>query len=888
MTDPNPSNGLYTFFASDIEGSTRLWEGQPQQMSLALIRHDFVIRQAIESAGGRVFKTVGDGFFASFPTAPDAVAACLAAQQTLKLQSWETDRPIKVRMALHAGQAEIRDGDYFGPTVNRLARLLSIGHGGQILLSESAVALSREEMPAGSDLRAMGRHRLKDLDQAETVSMLVHHDLGTEFPPLKSLDSLPNNLPRQLTTFVGREAEFKEVQELLAKSSLVTLTGAGGTGKTRLALQVAAEALEEFSDGVWLVELGPLTDESLVPQAIASAVGVREGQNMTAAKALVEALRDRKTLLILDNCEHLLSACAAIVDDALRAAPNLKVMATSRESLNVPGESLYRVPILGVGTGKITTAAKAMELDAVKLLVDRARLSDPRFELNDRLAAAAVQVCRRLDGIPLAIELAASRTKVLSLDQIAARLDDRFRLLTAGSRTALPRQQTLKATIDWSYGLLEPQEQTLLRRVSAFAGGWTLEAAEEICADDNLEGWEVLDNLMRLVDKSLVVHEADEDDPRYRLLESVRQYGAEKLDGDEATGVRERHAHHYAAMVIEAEAGLQGPDQAMWLERLEREHDNVRAALGYCKTRDDLCEQALNLVGAIGRFWTVRGYLSEGREWIEGILACAPVGPSEAKANAWRTAGQLAYWQGDSAAGRRFGEESLQICRELGDREGETRSLFRLGFACLSEGDLPPARNYFEEALRLGVEIDDRPGIPHLLNAVGEVAYAENNLDEAKLRFEDALGRFRSFKDARSIASVLKNLSSVARDERDFARARECLDEGMALRLKLGNATGIAATLDAFGLLAGAQNRLERATFLLAASHALHEENGSRPEPAEAARIDALRAEADARLGSEAFDALWEKGLSAPMEEAIRVAVEDEEMADRRVVAEAI
>ena len=879
MIPPNDALGPTTFLASDIEGSTRLWEGQPREMSRALIRHDALVRQAIEDAGGRVFKTVGDGFFACFPTVAGALEAALAAQRSLAAEGWDTDRPIKVRMALHAGHAEVRDGDFFGPTINRLARLLAIGHGGQILLSETAAALSREGMPAGLALREMGRHRLKDLDQAEAVSMLAHPELEAEFLPLKSLDALPNNLPRQLTNFVGREAEMADVGELLARSTLVTLTGAGGTGKTRLALQIAADALEEFPDGVWLIELAPLRDEGLVPQAIAAVVGVREGANLPVAKALVEGLRDRRVLLVLDNCEHLLAACAKIVDDLLRVAPGVKVVATSREPLNLAGEALYRVPILAVGKGKVETAVGAMRLDAVRLLVDRARLSDPRFELSDRFASAAVAVCRRLDGIPLAIELAASRVKVLSLDQIAARLDDRFRLLTAGSRTALPRQQTLKATIDWSFELLEPSEQILLRRVSVFAGGYSLEAAEEVCADEILEGWEVLDGLMRLVDKSLVVHEADDLDARYRLLESVRQYGAEKLPPEEGEATRERHCRHYAALVMEAEEGLLGPDQALWLERLEREHDNVRAALAFCRTRPDRCEESLGIVAAIGRFWTVRGYLSEGREWIEGVLACAPGGPSEAKAGAWRTAGQLAYWQGDSAAGRRFGEESLAICRALGDESGEAKSLFRVGFACLAEGDLAAARARFEEALALGVRIGDKGGIPHLLNAMGEVAYAEGDLVEAKARYRDALERFRGFGDARSIASVLKNLANVARDVRDFPTAQAHLAEGLALREGLGNATGVAATLDAFGVLAAAQGRLERATFLLAAAHTLHEESGSRPEPAEATRIDALRARADDRLGREAFDALWEAGLAADPAEVARIATEDAEPA---------
>ena len=872
-----PSSGLATFFASDIEGSTRLWEGQPQAMSSALERHDAMLREAIEEEGGRIFKTVGDGVFASFPSASTGVAAALAAQLRIGEEAWSIDPPLRVRMAVHVGPAEVRDGDFFGPTINRLARLLAVGHGGQVLLSEAATVLARDGLPEGVTLRELGRHRLKDLDTPETVTMLLHRSLPADLPALKSLDALPNNLPRQISSFVGREQERRVVADLLDRSALVTLTGSGGTGKTRLAAQVAADRLEEFPDGVWFVELAALSDPALVAQAAATAAGVREGANLPPSKALAEALRNQKSLLVLDNCEHLLQSCATLVDDLLRTSPRLKVVATSREPLGVSGEVLYRLPTLSTGDAKVRTASEALAHDAVALLVERSQLSDPRFTLTDRLAAAAVQICRRLDGIPLAIELAASRTKVMSLDSIAARLDDRFRLLTAGARTALPRQQTLRATIDWSHDLLEPGDQMLLRRVAVFAGGWTIEAAETVCPDDDLEMWDVLDGLIRLVDKSLVVRADEGEETRYRLLESVRQYGLEKLAPEEGAGMRERHAAFFASLVAEAEPGLQGPEQAQWLERLEREHDNIRATLTFSKSRPDLCEQALGLVGAIGRFWTVRGYLSEGREWIEEVLACAPATPSIAQANAWRTAGQLAYWQGDSDAGRRFGENSLRICRELGDREGEARSLFRLGFACLTDGDVRQARGYFEDALRLGREIDDRPGIPHLLNAVGEAAYAAGHYGEAKAYYLEALELFRGFEDGRSVASVLKNLANVACREDEFEDAHAYLVEGLGIRRALGNTTGIAGTLDSFGVLAACQGSYERAVFLLAAARTLHGENGSMPEPSEVSRIEEIRADADRTLGRDRFDALWAAGLRAPFETVANLAAGDDE-----------
>ena len=884
------SHGLIAFFASDIEGSTRLWQATPDSMSRALLRHDELLHGTIQAHGGRVFKTVGDGVFALFPLGRDAAAAAIAAQRILAGETWPTDRPIRVRMALHTGPAEERDGDFFGPTLNRLARVLAIGHGGQILLSEVAASLLRDAMPPETALRDMGRHRLKDIDGIEAVAMLTHPDLGAEFPPLRSLDARPNNLPRSLTSFVGRERETREVLDLLRAAPLATLTGAGGTGKTRLALGVAGEVAADFPDGVWLVELAALTDPALVPQAIASTMGVRDEGHPT--ESLLNALRDRTTLLVLDNCEHLLDACADIVGRILRAAPGAKILATSREAMNLPGEAVFRVPTLSVGPLRVTTARAALEHDAIRLLVDRIRLVDSRFELTDRLAGTAAAICRRLDGIPLAIELAASRARALPLEKIAALLDDRFRLLTAGSRAALPRQQTLRATIEWSHGLLEPTERTLLRRVSAFAGGWTLESAEAVCPESRsagadldeggLEEWEVMDGLMRLVEKSLVVYDFDTDvegggeQARYRLLESVREYAAERLGSnpEETRTIRERHAEHYAALVISSEEGLQGPDQARWLEILEREHDNVRAALGYYASRPDLCVRALTLVGAIGRFWTVRGYLVEGRNWIESLLACAPDEPSVARATACRTAGQIAYWQGDAAAGRRFGQESLAICRSLDDREGEIKSLFRLGFACLGDGDLECARADFEEALALLQASETPVGLPHLLNAVGEVAFAQGEFAEAHARFDEALAGFRQEADRRSIASVLKNLAGVAVEEGDHAAAFRSLAEGLQIRRELNNLPGVAATLDSFAVLAGAQGRSARAAVLLAAADALHQTCGSRPEAIEAPRIQATRATALNALGDR-FAAHWSEGADASMETTVDLALSD-------------
>ena len=479
--------GTVIFLFTDIEGSTRLWEEHPDAMRLALERHDTLLTAAIETNNGRVFKTVGDAFCAVFSTATDALDAAIQVQlnlRNLQPSAVTSDLPLKVRLALHVGAAELRDADYFGPTVNRVARLLSVGHGGQILLSGAVQELVRDDLPPGVSLRDLGQHRLRDLQRAEHVYQVVHTELPADFPPLRSLNELPNNLPQQMTSFIGREKEIAEIRQMLATSRLVTLTGAGGTGKTRLSLQVAAEVMGEFPDGVWLVEFASLADPGLVPQTVATALSVREEPGRPIIQTLVDHLKAKTLLIVLDNCEHLLSASAQLTETLLRSCTHVRILASSREGLGIVGEHTYRVPSLTVPDPRqMLPIEKLSQYEAVKLFIDRALMVQPAFAVNNQNAPAVAHICHRLDGIPLAIELAAARVKAMSVEQISQRLNDRFRLLTGGSRTALPRQQTLRALIDWSYDLLSDKEKTLLRRLSVFAGGWTLEAAEKVCSD---------------------------------------------------------------------------------------------------------------------------------------------------------------------------------------------------------------------------------------------------------------------------------------------------------------------------------------------------------------------------------------------------------------------
>jgi class 3 adenylate cyclase len=485
--------GTVTFLFTDIEGSTRLWEQHPEAMEAALIRHDELAARIIQQHEGSLVKHRGEGdsLFAVFARAADAVAAALTLQQVLRAEPWPATEghpegmPLQVRVALHTGDAAFRDGDYFGAAVNRCARLRAVAHGGQILLSSATQELVRDALPEEIRFQDLGEHRLRDLARPERVFQLLHPDLPADFPPLSSLNTLPNNLPQQVTSFIGREKEMAEVRRLLSTTRLLTLTGSGGTGKTRVSLQVAADLLEGDGDGVWLVELAPLADPSLVSQAVATALGVREEPGKPLSQTLVEFLKPKRLLLLLDNCEHLLSACAELAGLILRSCPGVQILATSREGLNIPGETTYRLPSLSLPDPRQlpSTVESVSQYEAVRLFIDRATAAVPAFAVTNQNAPAVAQLCVRLDGIPLAIELAAARVKAMSVEQINGRIADMFRLLTGGSRTALPRQQTLRAAIDWSYDLLSEKEKILLRRLSVFAGGWALEAAEQVCAD---------------------------------------------------------------------------------------------------------------------------------------------------------------------------------------------------------------------------------------------------------------------------------------------------------------------------------------------------------------------------------------------------------------------
>ncbi|MBC8138265.1 MAG: tetratricopeptide repeat protein, partial [Fibrella sp.] len=709
-----------------------------------------------------------------------AALAAFAAQQALNDEPWGLPAPFWVRMALHTGTAEVRDDDYFGQPLNRVARLISVGYGGQILLSQATQGLTGDALPPGTTLRELGSHRLKDLARPESIYQLCHPSLPADFPPLRTLDNpaLPNNLPEQVTSFIGREKEAGEVKALLEKSRLLTLVGSGGCGKTRLSLQVAAEALEEYPDGVWFVDLAALSDPSLVPQVVARIVGVREEVGRTLIQTVTNHLKPRRILLILDNCEHLLDACAHLATTLLRNCPQVTMLASSREGMGIAGEQTYRIPSLSLpeaGEESAQTPESLARYESVRLFVDRAASVQSTFAVTNASAPTVAKICMRLDGIPLAIELAAVRVRSLSAEEINDRLDNRFRLLTGGSRTALPRQQTLRSLIDWSYDLLNAAEKRFFARLSVFAGGWTLAAAEQVCCDAPdepeplIEEWGVLDLLTSLADKSLVFAEPQgEGNTRYRLLETVRQYARDRLaEGKEQDAVRGRHQEYFLALAEEAEPKLHAAEQAVWLRRLEKEHDNLRLALEWSDPggAGDVAGakiQVLRLAVALGRFWLSRGFYKEGRDRLRDALADVVALPPEhsltdatkaTRAKAQRAEGMIAEAQGDYAAARALYENSLTSCREAGDRFGIASALNSLGgIAAQFQSDYREARALQEESLSIFRELGAKQQAASCLNNLGMYAVIRGDYAAAQQLHEESLSVARELGDQQRIA----------------------------------------------------------------------------------------------------------------------------------------
>ena len=869
---PGLPTGTITFLFTDIEGSTRLVQQLGDRYAQVLAEYRRLLHTTIEGLGGHEINTWGDACFVVFWRAQDAVTTAIGVQHALAAHSWPEGTALRVRMGLHTGQPLATEIGYVGLEVHRAARICAVGRGGQILLSQATRDLVAETLPAGVDLLDLGEHRLKDLPQCDHIFQIVAPGLPADFPTIKVV---PNNLPLQLTSFVGRQRDIAEVRRLLTTNRLLTLTGAGGVGKTRLGLQVAAEVLEEFRDGVWLVELAALSDSSLIPNAVASVLGVAEQPGRVLTETLAVALRGKSALVILDNCEHLIAACASVATAILRAGPQVRILATSREALRISGETVWRIPSLSLpDADRVTTAEDLVLYEAVRLFADRALAAVPDFTITTKNASAVAQVCQRLDGIPLAIELAAARMKVLAVEQIATRLDDRFRLLVGDGRMVLPQHQTLRAAIDWSYNLLPETEQVLLRRLAVFAGGWTLEAAESVCAGESVEAASILDLLTSLVDKSLVLAETKRGEARYRLLETVRQYGSDRLqDATEVTDLRRRHFDWYLGLAERTEPELGGPHEEAWGERLEEEHPNLRSALEWGMSQEVNGERVLRLAGALGYFWNRHAHVSEGRAWLDRALLRSGGAAASVRAKALGYAGVLARLQGDYSRAAALGRESLDLRLKLEDKRGIAYALFQLGSTADYRGDAAEAKRFFTESLAHFQEVGDKLGISWVLNNLGEVARAAGDYDAARAFYERSLTISRDVGSPSGIAIALGNLGAVSLHHGKHTEAAMLAREALVQQRKLGHKRNISATL---GVLVGvgmAEGKPQRAARLLGAAEALRDTAGVLVGRADRAEHDRQVASVRGAMDKDTFESAWAEGRAMTLEQAIEYAL---------------
>jgi predicted ATPase/class 3 adenylate cyclase/DNA-binding CsgD family transcriptional regulator len=916
----NLPTGTVTFLFTDIEGSTQLAREHPNRWEALRARHDAILRAAIETNSGYLFQIIGDAFCAAFHTSGDALNAAIKSQTDLRVENWG-DVPVRVRMGIHTGKADLQEnGQYVGHmTLGRVQRLMSAGHGGQALVSPATEQLVRDELPEGVELRDLGERLLKDLIRPEHIYQIVATNLPVDFPPLRTLDAYRHNLPAQLTTFIGREKEMAEVKQAIHENRLVTLTGSGGTGKTRLAIQAGADSLDQFPDGVWLVQLGSTAEADLVPRSVAGAVGVQEIPTQSLTDTLAHFLSSKSLLLVLDSCEHLIEACARLAEHLLQACPDVRILATSRERLRIPGEVTRQVALLTVPDPRRLPPLEELEqYEAVRLFVERGRSVMPSFELTKKNAGAVAQLCFHLDGMPLALELAAALLNVLTAEQILSRLGDRFQLLTRGNRAALDRQQTLQATLDWSYNLLSEQEQLMFKRLAVFVSGWTLEAAETICSGEEIDPGAVLHLLSQLVNKSLVTAAPVGEESRYKMLETIRQYALERLgESGKANEVRGRHLGYFLQWVEKA-APLGRAEQFAWSDRFEAEHDNIRAALEWSRVAIPGANAGLRLAAAMGYFWKLRGYYTEGRMRLSAALAQRGAQqPTLARAQALHQASVLAFFQSDYQAVRASAEESMVISRGLGavGRLTVANTLEILAEAATETGDYSTAPKLYEEALAVYREVGDLVGIGDTLKMLGWVSMRTGDFEQAESRLGEGLVACRQSGDLRQINSALAGLGELAvrrgryeraRDllgesldisrrsgdkwglaialgslgwialrQQDFGEMGKLLGESMKVRLETGDKGGIAWCLEKLAEAAGRQGQPEKAVKTFSAASVLRTSVGSVIDPVDQQDHDRILSGLRTALGEEVFRGAWEQGAAMPLDEMIAYALSE-------------
>jgi predicted ATPase/class 3 adenylate cyclase len=902
---------LIAFLFTDIEGSTKLWERDPQAMARALGQHDALLRREIEAHRGRVFKTVGDAFCAVFADPRDAVAAASSAQRALAEEAWGDTAPLRVRMAVHLGAAEERDGDYYGPTLNRIARILAAGHGGQVLVSAAAAAAF--DLPDGHRLVDLGEFALRDLQLPERLFQLAAPGLPSHFPPVRSLGERPNNLPAELEPLIGREAETESLGRLLLDEDvhLITLTGPGGIGKTRLAIHVATVLLPSFESGVYFVPLAEIRDPDRIAGEIADALGVREAAGEPLLESLKENLRDRRMLLVLDNFEQMLSA-APIVAELLRASSGSKALVTSRAALRLTGEHELDVPPLALPPpGRSEILNDVVGSAAVELFVRRARSVRPSFALDDTNAAAVAQICRRLDGLPLAIELAAARVRTLPAAQLLSRLSQRLQLLTGGARDLPARQQTLRDAIAWSYELLSEGEKEVFSVLSAFAGGFTLAAAGRLCALSEEAAQEAIDALAQA---SLIRREDTEDNTRFMFLETIHEYARERLErSTTAESVLERHATYFLELAERIEPHLRDAQQVASVNRLEAEHENLRAALRRTIERGE-AQAAARLAGALWRFWMLRAHLSEGRMWLERTLTLterAPVsasrrvklltgfgvlvrsqgdldlaqekldeavrlarneGDQRALALALMSLGIVALHRGDYRRAHDLHAESLQLWRDQNDPWGESVALTNLALVAHSEGEFDRARALYEESLRISRALGDRFNAAVSLQNLGNAMLILGDDEAARSFVEQAVDLRRELGDPWGLATALHSLGLLALRRGDLAEAQRVFHQSLLAYRERGDKEGLAVSLEGLAAVAGARDEHERSARLFGAAEAFRERIGLPLSPAERPAYEQRVSATRANLGLKRFAAAWRAGRELTIEQAMELA----------------
>jgi predicted ATPase/class 3 adenylate cyclase len=843
----NTPSGTITFAFTDIEGSTQRWDRDRAAMEAAVRRHDVLMREAIAAHNGHVFKTIGDAFCAAFTRPEDAVAAMFDAQRSLGVEDFSAIDGLRVRAAVHTGTADERDRDYFGPAVNRVARLLGIAHGGQVLVSGVTSDLVQGSLPPQASLRDLGEHRLRDLSRPEYVYQLLGPDLIADFPPLRSLDALPNNLPHVATSFIGRENDVAEITTLLAKHHLVTLVGSGGVGKTRTSLQVAANLLDGSGDGVWFVELAPLAAGELIPGAVASAMGLTIPTDGDATQHLVRALHNKRALLVFDNCEHLVEASARVVAAIVRGCPQITILASSRQGLGIAGEATYRMPPMTTPRGPegaSLSAADASRYTAIALFAERASASDNRFTLTDENAPIVADICTRLDGIALAIELAAARVKILSPRQLSDRLNERFRVLTGGSRDALPRQQTLRALIDWSHDLLEDRERTVFRRLGIFVDGFTLEGAAAVASGEDIDELDIFELVASLVDKSLVLAEPNGDALRYRLLESTRAYALEKLrDAGERDVIAARHLRYLRDWFVEiadrVEATLRTGDRHA---ALRTELEGVRSALDDALARSDVVAGG-ELLAAISTAWPALGILGEGMDRVEAFISTVPDDEVLLRADLSATFAYLLLDQGAFVRALESATNACVFARRSGNGSSIARSLAAQSIANCQ------LRNYTEADTAL----KEAAAIP-LLSAGMRAAVAQARVqlnsstgdhDAAAREMEQMIVDQRALGNRRNVLTCTFNLAIIEERRGNPTRAIALLRE---LRFELKSGRDVQLRAMALSALTGLLAENGELTEAMEAAHETIETLARQPDNLYvvgaiegAAHIDALQ-----------------------------------------------